>query len=186
MSKVTPINGKKQKKALTRAQQEAMFTNRINTLEQNIGIILNMFQKQANLSNSLGEKLEEANLTIKAFHSLFLAKSIFKEEELKAEVVRVTEELETEREIQRDKEIDEGLARAGWLDKGDDTVIESGDLAIISFEGTLYGETEPFPGGTGKKQPLIIGSNAFIPGFEDQLIGSRVGDNGVINTTFAC
>ena len=48
-------------------------------------------------------------------------------------------------------------------------VIEKGDFAIIDFAGTVDGE--PFSGGEGKGYPLEVGSNSFIPGFEDQLVG---------------
>lgn len=47
--------------------------------------------------------------------------------------------------------------------------VESGDSTVIDFEGFIDGEA--FPGGKGEKHTLVIGSNSFIPGFEDQLIG---------------
>ena len=50
-------------------------------------------------------------------------------------------------------------------------VIEKGDFAIIDFAGTVDGE--PFYGGEGKGYPLEVGSESFIPGFEDQLIGLK-------------
>ena len=52
-------------------------------------------------------------------------------------------------------------------------VIEKGDFAIIDFAGTVDGE--PFSGGEGKGYPLEVGSNSFIPGFEDQLVGLSKG-----------
>ena len=54
-------------------------------------------------------------------------------------------------------------------------VIEKGDFAIIDFAGTVDGE--PFSGGEGKGYPLEVGSNSFIPGFEDQLVGLSKGDS---------
>lgn len=62
------------------------------------------------------------------------------------------------------------------------TVIEKGDFAIIDFAGTVDGE--PFSGGEGKGYPLEVGSNSFIPGFEDQLVGLKKGDSTDVDVTF--
>lgn len=61
-------------------------------------------------------------------------------------------------------------------------VIEKGDFAIIDFAGTVDGE--PFSGGEGKGYPLEVGSNSFIPGFEDQLLGLSKGDSTDVEVTF--
>lgn len=61
-------------------------------------------------------------------------------------------------------------------------VIEKGDFAIIDFAGTVDGE--PFSGGEGKGYPLEVGSNSFIPGFEDQLVGLSKGDFTDVEVTF--
>ena len=61
-------------------------------------------------------------------------------------------------------------------------VIEKGDFAIIDFAGTVDGE--PFSGGEGKGYPLEVGSNSFIPGFEDQLVGAKAGDHVEVKVTF--
>lgn len=61
-------------------------------------------------------------------------------------------------------------------------VIEKGDFAIIDFAGTVEGE--PFSGGEGKGYPLEVGSNSFIPGFEDQLVGLSKGDSTDVEVTF--
>ena len=61
-------------------------------------------------------------------------------------------------------------------------VIEKGDFAIIDFAGTDDGE--PFSGGEGKGYPLEVGSNSFIPGFEDQLVGLSKGDSTDVEVTF--
>lgn len=61
-------------------------------------------------------------------------------------------------------------------------VIEKGDFAIIDFAGTVDGE--PFSGGEGKGYPLEVGSNSFIPGFEDQLVGLSEGDSTDVEVTF--
>ena len=60
--------------------------------------------------------------------------------------------------------------------------VESGDIAVIDFEGFKDGVA--FAGGKGENYSLEIGSNTFIPGFEDQVIGMNVGEEKDINVTF--
>ena len=60
--------------------------------------------------------------------------------------------------------------------------IENGDTAIIDYEGFLDGKA--FDGGKSENYPLEIGSNSFIPGFEDALIGLKAGDEKDVNLTF--
>jgi trigger factor len=62
-----------------------------------------------------------------------------------------------------------------------DTVAE-GDIANIDYEGLLDGVA--FEGGTAQAQDLTIGSGQFIDGFEDQLIGKKVGETVTVNVTF--
>ena len=61
-------------------------------------------------------------------------------------------------------------------------IIENGDTAVIDFEGFL--DSEAFEGGKGENHPLEIGSGSFIPGFEEQLIGKKAGDETDVNVTF--
>lgn len=63
-----------------------------------------------------------------------------------------------------------------------DRPIEKDDIAIIDFEGFVDGVA--FDGGKGEGFPLTIGSGQFIPGFEDQLIGAKTGDDVEVNVTF--
>ena len=60
--------------------------------------------------------------------------------------------------------------------------IENGDTAVIDFEGFKDGVA--FEGGKAENYPLEIGSNTFIPGFEEQLIGLKAGDEKDIKVTF--
>ena len=60
--------------------------------------------------------------------------------------------------------------------------IENGDTAIIDFEG--FKDDVAFEGGKGENYPLVIGSNTFIPGFEEQLIGLKAGDEKDVMVTF--
>ena len=57
-----------------------------------------------------------------------------------------------------------------------------GDVAVIDFKGFVG--KEAFEGGEAKKHHLILGSGAFIPGFEDQIIGHKTGDEFDVNVTF--
>jgi trigger factor len=63
-----------------------------------------------------------------------------------------------------------------------DGKIENGDTAVIDFEGFKDGVA--FDGGKGENYPLEIGSNTFIPGFEEQLIGLKSGEEKDVNVTF--
>lgn len=59
---------------------------------------------------------------------------------------------------------------------------ESGDILVIDFRGTVHGEA--LPGMAGEDHHLELGSNAFIAGFEEQLIGARPGESRTVNVTF--
>lgn len=63
-----------------------------------------------------------------------------------------------------------------------DRPVKSGDDTIIDFEGFVDGVA--FEGGKGENYPLTIGSGAFIPGFEDALIGANLNENVDVNVTF--
>jgi len=64
----------------------------------------------------------------------------------------------------------------------EDKAIENGDTAVIDFEGFENGVA--FEGGKGENHNLVIGSNSFIPGFEDQLVGKKAGEEVEVNVTF--
>lgn len=59
---------------------------------------------------------------------------------------------------------------------------KNGDVAIIDFEGFLGGK--PFDGGKGENHSLELGSGSFVPGFEEQVVGMKAGDEKDINITF--
>ena len=63
-----------------------------------------------------------------------------------------------------------------------DGSVENGDIAVIDFEG--FNDGVAFAGGKGENYSLEIGSNTFIPGFEEQLVGMNVGEEKDINVTF--
>ena len=59
---------------------------------------------------------------------------------------------------------------------------KEGDTAVIDFEGFLNGE--PFEGGKGENHSLELGSHSFVPGFEEQVVGMKAGDEKDIDITF--
>ena len=86
----------------------------------------------------------------------------------------------TEEEIEA--EIDKARNQHSQLVSSDKEVVEEGDFVIIDFEGKKDGEK--FPGGSAEEYSLEIGSNTFIPGFEEQLVGAKVGEELEVNVTF--
>ena len=64
----------------------------------------------------------------------------------------------------------------------DDRAVKKNDIVVIDFEGFVDGKA--FEGGKAEKYELTIGSNQFIPGFEDQIIGHKIGDEFDVNVTF--
>jgi trigger factor len=59
---------------------------------------------------------------------------------------------------------------------------KDGDQVVIDFKGSVDGEL--FEGGSAEDYPLVLGSKSFIPGFEDQLVGVKVGDEVTVSVTF--
>jgi len=72
--------------------------------------------------------------------------------------------------------------QTAFEDKGEGAKAEDGDAVTIDFEGSV--DDELFEGGTAKGHQLLLGSNTFIPGFEDQLMGVSVGDSRDVKVTF--
>ena len=86
-----------------------------------------------------------------------------------------------------DADVDEAIKRIAdqsraYVAKGEGAKAESGDRVTISFKGTIDGT--PFEGGTGEDIQVAIGSNTFIPGFEEQLIGIAAGETRTLKVTF--
>ena len=63
-----------------------------------------------------------------------------------------------------------------------DRPVKDGDMIVLDFEGFVDGVA--FDGGKGENYPLTIGSGAFIPGFEEQLVGAEIGKEVEVNVTF--
>jgi trigger factor len=93
------------------------------------------------------------------------------------------EELETEvTEDDVNNEIKQLQERFAELAVKEDGAIEEGDTAVMDFEGFVDGEA--FEGGKAENYSLDIGSNTFIPGFEEQLIGVKTGEEKEVTVTF--
>lgn len=86
-----------------------------------------------------------------------------------------------------DADIDESIKRIAdqnrsYADKGEGAKAASGDRVTINFKGTIDGT--PFDGGTGENIQVAIGSNTFIPGFEEQLMGIAAGETRTLKVPF--
>jgi len=86
-----------------------------------------------------------------------------------------------------DAEIDDAIKRIAeqnrtFAAKGEGAKAETGDRVTVSFKGTIDGT--PFDGGAGENIQVTIGSNTFIPGFEEQLIGIAAGETRTLKVTF--
>lgn len=121
---------------------------------------------------SIDEKYIEYVFTITTKPEVKLGK--YKGLDVKKDAVKVTK-----------KEIDEAIDHMREHYKENivkNGKVEKGDIAIIDFEGFKDGKA--FEGGKGENYSLEIGSNTFIPGFEDQIIGMSAGEEKDINVTF--
>jgi trigger factor len=86
-----------------------------------------------------------------------------------------------------DADVDKAIKRIAdqnraFAAKGEGVKAETGDRVTISFKGTINGT--PFDGGTGENIQVTIGSNSFIPGFEEQLLGIAAGETRTLKVSF--
>ena len=99
----------------------------------------------------------------------------YKGVEVKKADLTVTDE-EIEAELKKEQEKNSRTVNV------DDRAVENGDMIKLDFEGFVDGVA--FDGGKGENYDLTIGSNSFIPGFEDQLVGAKIGEDVEVNVTF--
>lgn len=123
---------------------------------------------------NINENLLEVEFTLVSAPEIKLGK--YKNLGIKQEKVEVTKE-EVEHELEHLKE---QFVELKVLDETEK--VKKNHVVIIDFEGKIDGK--PFKGGKAEKYSLTIGSNTFIPGFEDALIGMKVGENKDINLKF--
>ena len=103
--------------------------------------------------------------------------------EIDLEKITVTKKVADLDESEVEKALENLRKSRAQAEKQDEKyVAANGDIAVIDFTGFL-GDTE-FEGGAAKKHHLTLGSGAFIPGFEDQIIGHKVGDKFDVNVKF--
>ncbi|WP_375412818.1 trigger factor [uncultured Bradyrhizobium sp.] len=86
-----------------------------------------------------------------------------------------------------DADVDQAIKRIadqnrGYAARDSGAKAENGDRVTVSFKGSMGGT--PFDGGTGEDIQVVIGSNTFIPGFEEQLLGMAAGETRTLNVTF--
>jgi trigger factor len=95
-------------------------------------------------------------------------------EAAKTEIAATDEEIDAEIKKEQEKNAKEINI--------EDRAIEEGDTATIDYEGFVDGVA--FEGGKGENHPLVIGSHSFIPGFEEGLIGKKLGEECDVEVTF--
>ena len=81
-----------------------------------------------------------------------------------------------------DAEIERLRQRNARMVEVTDRAAENGDTATIDFSGSIDGVK--FDGGTSENYPLVLGSGSFIPGFEEQVVGMKVGEEKDVNVRF--
>jgi trigger factor len=86
-----------------------------------------------------------------------------------------------------DADVDEAIKRIadqnrGYAAKGEGAKAENGDRVTVSFKGSINGTL--FDGGAGENIQVVIGSNTFIPGFEEQLLGMAAGETRTLKVSF--
>lgn len=94
--------------------------------------------------------------------------------------VEMSETAVTDEEV--DAEINKERERNARNIEVTDRAVKDGDMTVIDFEGFVDGVA--FDSGKGENYPLTIGSGAFIPGFEEQLVGAEIGNEVEVNVTF--
>lgn len=96
--------------------------------------------------------------------------------------LKVEKNVEAVTEEQIQNQINNLLNNNAKMVVAENAEIKDGDFAVIDFKGFV--DDEAFEGGEGKGYPLQIGSGSFIPGFEEQLVGAKAGDERDVNVVF--
>ena len=95
-------------------------------------------------------------------------------------------EAEYTRHLTTDQEVDQQMERLRQQTPKSvpitDRAAARGDTVVLDYAGFCDGVQ--FEGGTAQGQKLVLGSNMFIPGFEDQLIGTQMGQDVTVHVTF--
>ncbi len=165
---------------------EKMYAEEIkrDAISQSIKEVLDEGIKQLGTSEILGEpqvvKFDEKEDGIDVEIKVFTKPEINIDESYKECVPEVTLPEVSEEEVEEElKKIAEQFAESKVVNK--DT-LEKGDVAVIDFKG--YIDNKPMENGSAESYPLEIGSGSFIEGFEDQLVGMKVGESRRIKVKF--
>ncbi|MBQ8537655.1 MAG: trigger factor [Clostridia bacterium] len=118
---------------------------------------------------------KDLKFTVEVFVKPDVALGEYKALTIEHEDQEVTEEQVTSR-IEQDRE------RTSRMVDVDDRAVAQGDIVNLDYAGTVDGVA--FDGGTAQGQTLQIGSNQFIPGFEEQMVGIAIGEEKDLNVTF--
>lgn len=147
--------------------------------KENIDKLAEDFEKEVvDIQNSeITEVNKENGVTLK---TEFITKPDVEISDYKGLKVKKTVKTVSDEDIS--KELDAMRERVARLVSVEDRAVENGDTAVIDFEGFVDGVA--FENGKGEKFPLEIGSNTFIPGFEEQVVGKNIGEEFDVNVTF--
>lgn len=96
--------------------------------------------------------------------------------------LEVTRSIRKVTDAEIDSRIEQERKRVARMVEVTDRALENGDKAELDYSGSVDGVK--FDGGTAEHQTLVIGSNTFIPGFEEQMIGMQIGEERDLNVRF--
>ena len=133
--------------------------------------------KKFDLDETIDEIIEDKgySFTITVVTEPEISIEGYKGLEIETMAVDVTDEMV-------DEELKSVQDRNSRMVSVEDRAVKDGDTVVIDYKGTV--DDIAFDGGTAENQNLVIGSNTFIPGFEDQIIGHNIDDEFDVNVTF--
>lgn len=133
----------------------------------------------------LGAKLDlgydECNAEQVAFHFVAIEYPVLQTLNYKGLDVQKVEPQEVSDEMV-DKKLQDALSKAGYWQDVTDRAAQNGDTVTIDYAGSIDGEF--FAGGSADNQDLVLGSQTFIPGFEEQVVGMNIDEERDIKVTF--
>ena len=125
----------------------------------------------------LDDITDDGNVKVKATVTLMPEVKLGKYEGIKVDLVEYNV---TDEDVEH--ELNHALDHASRLVDIEDRPVKDGDTVGLNYSGSVDGVK--FDGGTAENQTLVIGSNTFIPGFEEQMIGMNIGEEKDLNVKF--
>ena len=144
-------------------------------LKQQLGQIYQVIMQNNNIIQNELQKLKKSDECIDIALDAIINILNINNDDFSKELKKLT----IAREIQKEKELDKRANRQIV-----NRPSKLGDIVQINFVGYLENEKEPFPKGSANNFHLELGSNSFIPGFEDGLVGVKTGDFKTLNLNF--